>query len=83
MVAYQAKAQYLGERDCTEPLDEGEKIVLLHVAQHEAIQGDPRNDLRCELLALRSAEHFFVSCRLSEELLAHSAALLYWTTKSS
>jgi hypothetical protein len=42
-----------------------------------------QNDLSCELLAVRSAEHFFVSCRCSEELMAHSSALLYCSTKSS
>jgi hypothetical protein len=33
-----AKAQYLSEIDSTESLDEREKVVLLHVAQPEAMQ---------------------------------------------
>ncbi len=45
IVAHQAKAQHLGEIDRTEPLDEREEILLLHVAQHEAVQGGPRDNM--------------------------------------
>jgi len=45
VVAHQAKAQHLGEIDATESLDEGEQILLLHVSEHEAVQGRPRDNM--------------------------------------